>query len=383
MNILVIGNGFDLAHGLPTGYKDFLEFIKTFKEVYEDKVLQSKHKELDDTADLSITPTRFTDCIENMIAQNRKIADELHELSRVNLWLEYFGKVTLKEGWIDFESEISKVVQVMDELRILRNEINKKGYGKPVELQEYQSEVLNNVFKSNIVTLTGGYPVEDKKEEILLELNRVTRCLEIYLSYFINKKDIGIVLPDIQHIKFDKVLSFNYTNTFERIYDLNEEQNIEYDYIHGKAEIEKNINTCNLVLGIDEYLSDSDKDNDNEFIQFKKFYQRIYKRTGNTYINWVKGIEETVDGMDMYAEKINIYILGHSLDVTDKDILYRLLTARNAETTIFYHNQEALGNQIANLVKVLGEDELISRVHGKYASVIFKEQSRPIKKEQE
>lgn len=25
MNILVIGNGFDLAHGLPTKYGDFLE----------------------------------------------------------------------------------------------------------------------------------------------------------------------------------------------------------------------------------------------------------------------------------------------------------------------------------------------------------------------
>lgn len=27
MNILVVGNGFDLAHGLPTKYGDFLEFI--------------------------------------------------------------------------------------------------------------------------------------------------------------------------------------------------------------------------------------------------------------------------------------------------------------------------------------------------------------------
>lgn len=27
MNILVIGNGFDLAHGLPTKYTDFLEWI--------------------------------------------------------------------------------------------------------------------------------------------------------------------------------------------------------------------------------------------------------------------------------------------------------------------------------------------------------------------
>jgi hypothetical protein len=28
MNILIIGNGFDLAHKLPTSYKEFLKFIK-------------------------------------------------------------------------------------------------------------------------------------------------------------------------------------------------------------------------------------------------------------------------------------------------------------------------------------------------------------------
>ncbi|MBQ8999135.1 MAG: hypothetical protein IJ086_10685 [Clostridium sp.] len=31
MNILVIGNGFDLAHGLPTKYYDFIEFISLLK----------------------------------------------------------------------------------------------------------------------------------------------------------------------------------------------------------------------------------------------------------------------------------------------------------------------------------------------------------------
>lgn len=28
MKILVIGNGFDLEHGLPTKYKDFLDFMQ-------------------------------------------------------------------------------------------------------------------------------------------------------------------------------------------------------------------------------------------------------------------------------------------------------------------------------------------------------------------
>ena len=33
MNIIIIGNGFDLAHGLPTKYNDFLKFIQAFKSI--------------------------------------------------------------------------------------------------------------------------------------------------------------------------------------------------------------------------------------------------------------------------------------------------------------------------------------------------------------
>lgn len=32
MNILIIGNGFDLAHHLPTQYSYFLDFLKACKE---------------------------------------------------------------------------------------------------------------------------------------------------------------------------------------------------------------------------------------------------------------------------------------------------------------------------------------------------------------
>lgn len=34
-NILVIGNGFDLAHGLPTTYNDFLEFAERVIHIFE------------------------------------------------------------------------------------------------------------------------------------------------------------------------------------------------------------------------------------------------------------------------------------------------------------------------------------------------------------
>ena len=34
MKILIIGNGFDLAHGLPTRYLDFLEFAQRASAIY-------------------------------------------------------------------------------------------------------------------------------------------------------------------------------------------------------------------------------------------------------------------------------------------------------------------------------------------------------------
>ena len=105
--------------------------------------------------------------------------------------------------------------------------------------------------------------------------------------------------------------------------------------------------------------------------------------TGCKYMDWLKDISYDIKGEigTGYAEMVpalNIYILGHSLDVTDKDILAKLINTEGAKTTIFYHSQESLGNQIANLVKVIGQDNLIARVHGENASIIFKQQQEAI-----
>ncbi len=37
MNILLIGNGFDLAHGLPTKYGDFLDWVNVIEQVVKVK----------------------------------------------------------------------------------------------------------------------------------------------------------------------------------------------------------------------------------------------------------------------------------------------------------------------------------------------------------
>ncbi len=146
-----------------------------------------------------------------------------------------------------------------------------------------------------------------------------------------------------------------------------------------------------MVLGIDEYLPKKRKDKDIKFIAFKKFYQRIYKGTGCKYKEWIdtiKGdfadyqteLEKSTMNQKVivnklkkqYLNKHHVYIFGHSLDVTDKDILSDLILNDNVQTTIFYHDKDAMGQQIANLVKVIGQDELIRRTGGITKTIEFK-----------
>ena len=131
-----------------------------------------------------------------------------------------------------------------------------------------------------------------------------------------------------------------------------------------------------MVLGIDEYLSETERDENVDFIQFKKFYQRIYKKTGCKYFEWqINNKEQTKffkGEQDMYWN--NVYILGHSLDFTDKEILESIITMENTKSIIFHHDQNALGKQIANLVKVIRQKNLISMVQGSDPSIILQQQ---------
>ena len=77
------------------------------------------------------------------------------------------------------------------------------------------------------------------------------------------------------------------------------------------------------------------------------------------------------------GEQNKVYILGHSLDVTDGDIIANLINMPNTQTIIYHHNQEAFEKQVCNLVKILGENELIAKVYGHNASIIFEKQKDP------
>ena len=118
MKILVIGNGFDIAHGLNTTYSDFLEFIRNYK----------RH---------GVINQEFMDIISN------------------NVWINYFDSIYEerkregKDGWIDFESEISTVIEALDLALLSYYRLIEKPERKSTRVIMDQSafEILNKVLK--------------------------------------------------------------------------------------------------------------------------------------------------------------------------------------------------------------------------------------------
>ena len=367
MNILVIGNGFDLAHGLPTSYKDFLVFIERYKEYY-------------DKSRIIYDFTNITMYFRNLKENRSDIYNEINSLINENRWIHHFLKLKdenmleSKQTWIDFESEISKVIQTLDLVkRRLKNDFYSET--NQVRLDEYEFEVLYDIFESDtkLETVNGVLvlkEIETITNKLIEDLNKLVRCLEIYLDDYVTNEYFEKLKKKefITNLKIDKILSFNYTDTYKRLYG---SSHVESNYIHGMINSKHDFNSCDLILGIDEYLDNTDRNKYVDFIQFKKFFQRIYKGTGSSYKEWLETFEIHKKEFSKLRRGLNIYFIGHSLDVTDKDILKDLILHEGANTTIYYHNQEALGRLITNLVKVIGEDELISRTEGYHGSIKF------------
>ena len=355
MNILVIGNGFDLAHNLPTQYSEFLCFIKA----------------------IANPGNSCYSSFINEIKENRQVLfSEIQTLMSSNKLLDYFLSIyeerckVGKDGWIDFEHEISIIVQKFDEAKqILLEKINGPTgeaiisnnelllYLKPLIASEQTplSELRRSKFRPSFF--------DEQARSYYDSLNHLIRLLEIYLFEYVGNLKIDFRLPELQKLTIDHVLIFNYTETYKKLYD--PDTKAQYCYVHGKAQ-NCDEASCNLVLGIDEYLPPDRIDVDNQFVWCKKFYQRIYKQTGSEYIDWVNQQNRSIKG-----ESFNVYIYGHSLDITDKDILSKLILTHNAKIYIYYHNRKAMANQINNLIKLIGEETLIKMTGGKNRSISF------------
>lgn len=389
MNILVIGNGFDLAHDLPTKYEDFMNFIKVFKYLKNNS--QDYIKKMSEFKKLSSNIKDYLLSESVFVFTNHSdIIKEFDKYVHTNIWIKWFNNTPYLQGkgWIDFEYEISRIIKSLDFLLEHNNKILRNFNKEVTDNTKYQlaSQFLNKIKNDGVIDHNKKFKIEnfhgqvamDIIDELHIELNNLIRCLEIYLEEFVGKIDIKKRLKDIEELtEIDKIISFNYTNTYEKIYDY--DKKCEYDYIHGKLDISKEIEKNNMVLGIDEYLEGVEKDYKVDFIKFKKYFQRLYKQTGCLYKIWLekkKSLQGNAE-INRDGQYINkLYIYGHSLDITDKDILKELINFTGTQTTIYYYDKDDYARKITNMVRIIGQDDLKEKCYGNNPKIKFKEIQR-------
>lgn len=437
--MLVIGNGFDLALGLPTKYKDFLDFTYMMHDVYNhthysnmDTVLkciynfgkilmdptnlhsEAKKKRLQTFSD------RFKEAFED--ESSSRVLSDFHYCAYNNIWINYFQEkydknLLVGENWIDFEKEIKTVIQLFEsdifDIKETVATVLDKDYTGKIEIAKRVEELRSMRMEHTKRELS--VEAYNKFREVLREeFDKFVMALGIYLDYFVPRydndekfsHDICQLINDKKN-KPDCVLCFNYVNNFNIMYRDEPSNTSNTCFIHGMVNyvnearqfikrpltaedearyINELIKKNNMIIGFDEYLNDDKKNDKLDFVYYRKFFQRISKGTGSQYLDWLDEYKTRIKNKPVYPsngetrEEVysrmilqeakkkphHVFIFGHSLDATDKDIFRDLFLREPNDTkiTIYYHDEDAHERIIANLIRMLTQEVVIKKTHG-------------------
>jgi len=378
MKLLLLGNGFDLNHKFPTSYIDFLNTVNylidadkstiaTIEDVFGNEDLQEKCKNIKDAYEVHAR-------VYDEISLEKEEIEQMVEKARNNYWFKYLSEsIAEKQTWIDFEKEIVRVLeafenffesesfrwsnkQIIFDFSDYKNSENKviiKSFPFFFEKKEYETG-----FKTDIIELSEHYLEEkikgsgtlhlcqDKIAADLYEsLRELADLLKQYLRLFVDipirkYADMEIKPRFASLTSADQVYSLNYTSTYEVLYRPN-----IVEHIHGNT-------NENIVLGVNPDDKDEVHSLDTTFLQFKKYFQRTFYSTDVDFLRKVhrQVCVKTMEGNDLF-------VVGHSLDVTDKDIINLVFEVAD-RIYVFYHDKTAVKNHIKNLVEIYGKEGL-------------------------
>lgn len=317
--ILLIGNGFDLAHKLKTSYNDFSNYIidkKLSNEILfynqsigsttflEEKFLSEMTKNMFDYDSgnffkelVSHKLNRNSSSISNTLRQN------LHELNNI-LKNKFLGKLynNQYENWFDIENA-------------------------------YFSELIS-IEEKTVRTVT-------KEEEIKILNNNLAEIKEILFEYLktIKTTQNRFVKSFFESKQFESlenvyVINFNYTITIEHYIQSSEK--VKINYIHGDIESD------NIIFGYGndqhpKYIRIKESGVD-EYLRFFKTFEYLNNRQ----------YSEIYDNALGKFNDYDVSILGHSLGQTDKTLLKEILDNEKCKRIHLYKRRD-LNTDLINL----------------------------------
>lgn len=310
--IVLIGNGFDLAHGLKTSYADFIgwywkewgrRLLHGLNRTEDDGLCSFKIKDNVEVINWAsvfqgwyykrenpLIPWDENDVV-SLAKQDKKLCD-----FKMSPFFERIQNSIDTKGWVDIENEYYSM------LVLLHSHVkdNYSNHNKQLEylrdlLVEYLSKIDYDIIKIN----------ENIKYNVY-------RPLDPWNEYSLGDIDKYRTDPRYDMLEDVLLLSFNYTKTPE----LYKEDDTVIDYIHGKLD-----NPKSIIFGYGDELDEGYKKlidkNDNECLRNIKSIKYL---ESNRYRKVLRFIE---------SKPFQILIMGHSCGNSDRTLLNTLFEHRN------------------------------------------------------
>ena len=426
--IVIIGNGFDLRHYLPTSYnhlisilcevellsdtKGFVSFSDLFDGIFKQKNqwFYNRIKEYYDTDNINFDKDAI-DSIQNRLEKNS--------------WFQYFKTVDENkiETWIDFETEIERIlISILNYFDSFNNnefqkkpiysynfKTDKRGFFVPYsDYSAYFKSKLQILILKYFNLFTAERDVWKVNTSFFLEIdeeiqyykekdffNFLYSSLEEFIGIF-NDYIVYIIDPfynnlyeskkenfiskgdDFLFKNVDFIFSFNYTSTYNLFYKngiitdssivslLHQSRmKAKLDLIHGIAVENWKQNIDNLKMVLGvNDIHDSLKRH--KLFQFTKYFQKLHKQTDYLFL---QPHEENI----IMNEKVIFYFWGHSLDYSDRQYIrevFHFVNASDSIIKIFYHSISAKGDQLKNLLSIIEKDVIESLMKNKILQFI-------------
>lgn len=333
-NLYIIGNGFDLYHGLDTKYQSFAKFlVKEDEEIYD---LLLSYYGLPD----------ITHSFAKFIAEEDK---EYYDLLLPYYGLQYTAEDPVSDvefaEWSNFECSLAN----FDYKQVLEDNSDSAANPSSDDFRDrdwhtYQFEM-----------------------EMIIEKLTV-RLISIFNSFILN-----INYPeriDDSKIKLNSdslFMNFNYTNTLERYYNIS---NTNICYIHNKS-IDKD---SKIILGhgtnpsnFEETQPEKPKGlSEEELIEWMDYmseqYNFSYESAKSEILSYYTKafknvrliIDDNVDFFGRLNNIKNVYVLGHSISPVDIDYFKAVFenTHQNAVWNVSYYSDYEKDKHLKTLLSL-------------------------------
>jgi hypothetical protein len=350
--LVIIGNGFDLAHGLPTSYADFIDdYWKTICETKGTKKLSYKDNlvtlncefgySIDENELLAIENINNYEGLNQFIDRNKKNRqDGVFEIAFLNKFFEVICKKSI-ENWVDIENVYYS---------ILKETVKGNYYNYPwgVKQLNLEFEQIKNLLEKYLnEKVIDKYQLDFTKDQNIdwIKIHNYLKPISLLskedniLKEFINTEDVREIKEHFEKERLEELvnnicfLNFNYTlipSIYSGIFQKDDRVESEVNCIHGEL---KNVSINKMNFGFGDEMDDDYKQienlDDNEYLKNFKSFQYLQNSNYNDLLRYID------------SEKFQVLIMGHSCGLSDRTLLNTIFEHNNCRSIkVFYHERK-------------------------------------------